>query len=143
MYWLSQSLTLNAGSYQTMYVLGALANLNTLMTVDHLRRVATEAKLRIIQGSPSSGAVDVYLTAPGAGIAAASPLFPAMGFGRGYGTFKASWQAPYDLTVTRRRVHRRCSSDRRRSRLENSGIYTAAARDAPGRRSAVRAHPAR
>jgi len=126
----SQSLTLDAGNYQTVYALGTLPNLTPLVTVDYRRRVATEAKLRIIQGSPSSGTVDVYLTAPGAGIASATPLFPELPFGGDTG-FQGVAAGSYDLTITVSGSQTALVGPTAIT-VENSGIYTAAARDAPG-----------
>jgi hypothetical protein len=126
----SQTVTLNAGSEQTVYAIGALANLNSLVTQDHRRRVATEAKLRIINGSASAGAVDVYLTAPGVGIASAIPAYSGVPF-RGDTGFQGFTAGSYALTITAAGTQTVIIGPTTIS-LVNAGVYTAVARDAAG-----------
>lgn len=127
---LSQGVNLNAGDYRTVYAIGTLSALNTLVTRDYPRRVATEAKLRIVEGSSSAGSVDVYLTAHGAGIASASPLFPAIPFAGDTG-FQGVAAGTYDLTITAAGTQTVVVGPTQIT-LANSGIYTAVPRDAAG-----------
>jgi hypothetical protein len=127
---LSQSVQLDAGSEQTFYVVGKLAVLSALVTLDHRRRVATEAKLRIIQGSSFTSNVDVYLTPPGAGIAAASPVYAAVPFSGDTG-FQGFAAGSYDLTLTPAGT-KTAALGPTKINIVNSGVYTAVVRDAPG-----------
>ena len=121
---------LAAGSVYSFYALGTLANIDALVTRDDDRRFATQAKLRLIHGSPSAGPVDVYMTAAGAGIAAAYPTFTALTFtaDTGFVSFAAG---TYDLTVTAA-GSKTAAIGPTAITLADDGIYTAVARDAPG-----------
>jgi len=125
-----QNLQLNAGSVHSVYAIGLLANLNTLITRDDDRRYATQAKLRIIQGSPSAGLVDVYLTAPGEAIATAVPVYAAIPFGADTG-FVSYAAASYELTITPA-GSKTAAIGPTAVTLSNDGLYTAVARDAAG-----------
>lgn len=126
----SVSLVANAGSEYTVYAIGKLANLTTLVTQDHRRRIATEAKLRILHGSPSVGNVDVYVTAPGAGIAAVAPSYANVPF-EGDTGFQGFTAGSYDVTITSA-GSKTPAIGPVTVQLANSGIYTAVARDAAG-----------
>jgi len=125
-----QQLDLDAGSVHSVYAIGPLASIKSLVTRDYNRRYATQAKLRIIQGSPAAGAVDVYLTAPGAGIATANPTYAEIPFGADTG-FVSYASGSYDLTITAAGSKTPAIGPTTVS-FSNSGIYTAVARDAPG-----------
>jgi hypothetical protein len=69
---IDKTVTLARGGVYSVYAVGFLSStpgIAPLVTGDDDRRLATQAKLRIIHGSPTAGAVDIYLSAPGAGIA--------------------------------------------------------------------------
>jgi hypothetical protein len=126
----SLPLTLNAGTQQTIYALGAYATLGTEATFDNRRRVATGAKLRLVQASPAAGFVDVYLTAPGAGIASMAPAIVGIPFGGDTG-FQQVVAGSYDLTITTAGTQTVLAGPTTIS-VSNTGIYTIASRDAPG-----------
>lgn len=126
----NQSVVLNAGRETTLVVIGKLAAISTLVTEDHRRRVATEAKLRIIQGSPTAGNVDVYLTAGGAGIASASPTYVGIPVG-GDTSFQGFTAGSYDMTVTTS-GSKTVVLGPTTINLINTGVYTAMARDNAG-----------
>ena len=126
----TQTLTLRAGSEQAIYAFGKLANLVTQVTWDDRRRLATEAKLRIIQGSPSAGNADVYLTAPGAGIASLTPTYSGVPF-MGDTGFQGFAAGSYDLTVTVAGSKSAVIGPVTVS-IINTGVYTVVAREAPG-----------
>jgi trimeric autotransporter adhesin len=86
-------------SAHTLYMIGPFAQLSALVTHDDYRRYSTQARLRFIQGSAAANTVDVYLTAPGAGIATATPTYAAVPFAADTG-FVSYVQGGYDLTVT-------------------------------------------
>ncbi len=95
----TQALTLWAGQERTVYALGSLTSFVTESTWDNRRRLATAAKLRIVHGSLSSGSVDLYLTAPAAGVATGTPWFANVPF-QGFSAFQEIAAGSYDLTLT-------------------------------------------
>jgi hypothetical protein len=123
-------LRLDAGSIHSLYALGDLASLQLLPTRDDDRRYATQARLRIIHGSPSAGPVDIYLTAPGGSIASAAPTYATLPFGGDTG-FVSYAAGSYVLTVTPA-GSKSPAIGPLTVQLANKGIYTAVARDAPG-----------
>jgi hypothetical protein len=127
---LSTSLPVAAGSVQSVYAIGLLANISALVTSDDDRRLATQAKLRIIHGSPAAGPVDIYLTAPGASIASATPTYANVAFKADTG-FVSYAAGTYDVTVTPA-GSKTAAIGPATVTLKNSGIYTAVARDAAG-----------
>jgi len=127
---ITQSLVLEAGSVQSIYAVGDLANLQTYVTRDHDRRYATQAKLRVIHGSPSAGPVDVYLTAPGASIASLAPTYADLTF-LADTDFVSYAAGTYTLTITPA-GSKTAAIGPTSVTLANDGIYTAVARDAPG-----------
>ncbi len=127
---ISASLPLVAGSVQSVYAVGLLANIEALVTADDDRRLATQAKLRIIHGSPAAGSVDIFLTAPGAGIASATPTYANISFKADTG-FVSYPAGSYDVTVTPA-GSKTAAIGPATVTLKNDGIYTAVARDAVG-----------
>ncbi|HXN09734.1 MAG TPA: DUF4397 domain-containing protein [Steroidobacteraceae bacterium] len=123
----SRNLRLDGGSVHSVYAIGKLAAINTLVTRDDDRRYATQARLRILHGSPSAGPLDVYLTAPGAGIASANPTYAGLPFGTDTG-FVSYVAASYDLTVTAAGSKTPLIGPTPVT-LNNAGLYTAVARD--------------
>jgi hypothetical protein len=126
----SQGVNLKAGTNYSLYALGPLAQIFPFITRDDYRSYATQARLRFIQGSRSAQLVDVYLTAPGAGIASATPTFAAMPFATDSG-FVSYVESSYDLTVTPAGSKTPIIGPVSVA-LDNGGVYTAVARDAPG-----------
>ncbi len=95
----TQALSLWAGQERTLYALGTLAGFVTEATWDNRRRLATAAKLRIVDGSPTSGPIDIYLTAQGAGVASATPWYSGVVF-EDFTALQQIAAGAYDLTVT-------------------------------------------
>jgi len=126
----NQQVGLPAGSVQSLYVVGNLAGLQTLVTTDYDRRYATQAKLRIIHGSASAGPVDVYLTADGTSIATSTPIDAHLQFQSDTG-FVSYAAGTYELTITPAGSKTAIIGPTTVT-LANDGIYTAVARDAPG-----------
>lgn len=123
-------LTLAAGTEYSVYALGRLAQIAPLVTTDDRRRLATQAKVRIVHGAPGAGTVDIYVTAPGAGIANAAPAFTNVPFRADTG-FVSLAQGAYDVTVTPAGTKTAAIGPARLT-LDNTGVYTVIARDAPG-----------
>ncbi len=127
---ISQSGILIAGSVSSIYTVGDLANIQTFVTQDYDRRYATQAKLRVIQGSPSAGLVDVYVTAPGTTIASVAPTYPGVAFLNDTG-FVSYAAGTYELAITPTGSKTPAIGPVAMS-LINTGIYTAVIRDAAG-----------
>ena len=123
-------LTLAAGTQYSVYAVGTLATIGPLVTTDDRRRLATQAKVRIIHGSPSAGNVDIYLTAPGAGIATAAPILTSVPFKADTG-FLSVAAGSYDVTVTPAGT-KTAAIGPATITIANKGIYTAVARDHAG-----------
>ncbi len=100
------------------------------MLSDDRRRVATQAKVRILHAAPSAGAVDLFVLAPGASLATASPAFTDVAFkaDTGYVSLAAG---SYDVVVTPTGT-RMPAIGPARITVANGGVYTLAARDAVG-----------
>lgn len=124
------NLTLDAGVSYTVLAVGELAAIEPLVLVDDTRRIATEARARIVHASPTAGPVDIYVTEPGAGIDAATPAFAAVEFKAetGYVPLAAG---SYDVTVTPA-GSKVAAIGPVTLDLDAGGIYTAAARDQVG-----------
>ncbi len=125
-----QNLNWYQGQQYTVYAMGTLANIGAIVTQDDRRRIATAAKLRIIDGAPSLADVDVYLTAPGTGIAGAIPTLAGLPFTGDTG-FQGFTAGAYDLTVTASGSATALIGPVTVN-LANDGVYTAVMRDAPG-----------
>jgi len=127
---LSLDLNLEAGSEHTLYAVGPLASAQPLVTHDHARRVASYAKLRLINGAPSAGVVDMYVVATGTSIAAVTPSYAGVPLG-GDTDFQPFTAGTYALTITAANSKTPLVGPVSLT-LSNSGIYTAVARDASG-----------
>jgi Domain of unknown function (DUF4397) len=126
----AQTVQLWPGVSQTLYAFGPLASIAAFMTHDDTRRYATQAKLRVIQGAPTAGTVDVYLTATGTGIASAAPTYASIPFGTDTG-FVSYVAGNYDLIVTPAGSKTPLLGPIPMT-LKNAGLYTEVARDAAG-----------
>lgn len=73
------SVALEAGMFYTAIAHNDLANIAVDVQVDMPRRVATEAKVRIVHASPAAGAVDIYVTGTD-DISGATPAFTNVPF---------------------------------------------------------------
>jgi hypothetical protein len=127
---INANLPLTAGVENTVLAVGRLASIEPLVLTDNRRRIATQAKVRIVHASPTAGNVDIYVVAPGTALTTATPAFANVAFkaNTGYvnlaaGTYsvavtptgsKTPAIGPADITVS------------------NNRVYTAIARDASG-----------
>lgn len=97
---LGDDLTLEQGLEYTVFATGTLADFALLPVVDeNNRRIATDSLVRIVHGSTVAGTVDIYVTAPGAGLEGADPTFAGVAF-RDQTGYVALPPGDYDVTVT-------------------------------------------
>jgi hypothetical protein len=124
------SAPLAAGSQTSVLATGLLSGgIAQLVLADDNRRVATEAKVRLVHGSPAAGNVDIYVLAPGADINTATPVFANVPFraNTGYVSLDAG---DYDVKVTP--ANSKTVAIAATLTLAVGDVYTAVARDAPG-----------
>ena len=120
-----------AGESYTVIATDVLANIFPSVLVDDIRRVATEARVRIFHGSPTAGEVDIYVVAPGADIANETPAFTAVPLGAetGYVPLAAG---DFDVVVTPTGTTDAAAIGPVTISVAAGGIYTAIARDEVG-----------
>ncbi|MEL7296370.1 MAG: DUF4397 domain-containing protein [Pseudomonadota bacterium] len=120
-------LTLDAGTEYSVYAVNTLANITAQVAVDDRRSIATEAKVRIIHGSPTAGNVDIFVTAPGADLANETPAFTDVAFqaDTGYVSLAAG---DYAVTVTPTGTTTAAIGPANIT-IADGGVYTAVARD--------------
>lgn len=123
-------LDLLIGEEYSVYATGLLAEIAPQVLVDDRRSVATQAQLRVLHGSPSAGAVDIYATAPGTDITTVEPNFADVPFlaETGYIQLPAG---TYTITVTPTGTTTAAIGPIDIT-IDAGGIYTAVARDAAG-----------
>lgn len=120
-------LTLEAGTSYSVLAVDYFNNIEALILTDDRRPVATDAKVRVVHASPTAQDVDIYLTAPGAGIADADPALPAFPFKQNSG-YIALPEGDYDVTVALPGTKDIAIGPATIS-IAAGGVYTAIARD--------------
>ena len=121
-----------ADTRTTIVALNELAAIEALVLADDRRRVATEAKVRIVHASPTAMGVDIYVTAPGTDINTVEPLdiLTNIPFNASTGYLSLD-PGMYDVTVvptgTKTAAIGPATID-----VSGGGIYTAIAVDAVG-----------
>ncbi|MEL6869779.1 MAG: DUF4397 domain-containing protein [Pseudomonadota bacterium] len=120
-------LELAAGVETSVYAVDTFANIAAQVLVDDRRPVATQAKVRIVHGSPSAGPVDIYVTAPGTDIATTTPAFANVPFQAETGYVDLA-PATYTVTVTPTGTTTAAIGPIDIT-VDGGGVYTAVARD--------------
>ena len=120
-------LDLAAGVRYSVLAVGELAAIEPLILSDDPRRVATNAKVRIVHASPTAMDVDIYVTAVGADINAEAPTLENIAFKANTG-YLALPAGDYDVTVTPTATKTAAIGPATIS-VADGGIYTAIARD--------------
>lgn len=124
---IDEDVTVEAGAFYSVLAVGSLGEetVEPLILADMPRRVATEAKVRIVHGSTLAGNVDIYVTADG-DIATATPAFSNVPFKAETG-YVALAAGDYVVTVTP--TGTKTEAIEAPVSLEANSIYTAIARD--------------
>jgi len=127
---INADVTLAAGSEHSVYAIGPLASIAPLVLTDDRRRVATQARVRIVHASPSAGNVDIYVLAPGTALTGAMPAFSNVPFAADTGYVDLA-AGTYEVSVTPT-GSKTAAIGPVAVTVANSGVYTVAARDATG-----------
>lgn len=124
------NLAVAAGKQYSVYATGLLAAITPYVLTDDNRPLATAAKVRIVHAAPSAGRVDIYVTAPGASIASATPAFANVPLRAETGYVNLAGGS-YAVTVTPTGT-KTAAIGPATITVADGGVYTAAARDATG-----------
>lgn len=122
-------LPLVQGEAYSVYAADLLASIQPLVLTDDIRRVATEARVRLVHASPSAGPVDIYVVPGGTGgnLDGVDPAFAGVPFLADTGYVELA-PGSYDVVVTGAGSVMPAIGPVTLT-LDGGGIYTAAAID--------------
>ncbi len=123
-------LDLVAGFEYSVFAVGLAADIAPLVLVDDNRRIATEARVRIVHGAPSAPEVDLYVVPAAADFTDFDPAFTAVPFTADTGYVSLA-PGDYDVVVTVADTVDVAIGPVPVT-VEAGGIYTAVARDEVG-----------
>ena len=96
---INADLVLARGVSYSVLAVDFLADIEPLVLTDDRRSVATEARVRIVHGSPSAGPVDIYVAAPLTDINTINPTFANVPFKANTG-YVGLAAGTYEVSVT-------------------------------------------
>lgn len=124
-------LTLADGTDYTVIASDLVARITPIVLEDdNTEPAAGNARVRAVHGAPSAPAVDIYVTAPGADLATATPVLTGVGFGD-VADYLEVPAGEYQVRVTPAGT-RTVAIDSGALTLESGQVRTAVAVDAPG-----------
>jgi trimeric autotransporter adhesin len=123
---INADVTLANGSSYTLLAANQLSAIEPVLITDNLRKVATEARIRLIHASTLAANVDIYVVATGASIANATPNFANVPF-KGNTGYVSLAAGNYDVIITP--TGTKTEAIKATLALSNGKIYTAIARD--------------
>lgn len=96
---INENLALARGVSYSVLAVNFLADIEPLVLTDDRRSIATEARVRIVHGSPSAGNVDIYVAAPLTDINTINPTFANVPFKANTG-YVGLAGGTYEVSVT-------------------------------------------
>ena len=124
-----RSLTVFKNQRLTVANVGLFEDVTGVVLFDDVRPVATEAKLRIINGAPAASLFDVYITAPGQDINSAAPVLRSLALGTASSYLSV---APQDYQVTMTTVNTKTVLATATTDSEAGSAFTVIVRDKAG-----------
>ena len=122
---------ITAGEAYTVLATGSLAGIQPLVLEDDLTLPAAgNIRLRLVHAAPAAGNVDIYVTAPGADIATATPTLTGVPF-RGFSDYLEVPAGTYRVRITPAGT-KTVAIDVNNVALAAGQVRTAVAVDAPG-----------
>ena len=128
---IDQNATLASGTFYTVLATGRVASIAPVMLTDDQTAPASgNVRLRLVHGSPTAGNVDIYVTAPTADIATATPTITSVAF-RAVSNYLEVPAGTYRVRITPAGT-KTVAIDANNVALTAGQVRTAVAVDAPG-----------
>lgn len=96
---INENLALARGVSYSVLAVNLLEDIEPLVLTDDRRSIATEARVRIVHGSPGAGNVDIYVAAPSTDINTVNPTFANVPFKANTG-YVGLTAGTYEVSVT-------------------------------------------